>query len=230
MRVRRTTSSSRRKGLWAVPVLLLALVPLASNIGGASIPDSSDVIHTCYDRDGRLRVIDTAAVGGFCKALEKELSWNQIGPQGPPGPSALLATAFDSEDDVITTGSTTYIDYLDTTITVPAGETATLFATFTAESSCWDEPGICSVQILVDGIEAAPNVGLNFIFDSTDSDTETEQSWESHSVTRIAKGVAAGDHIVMVQMAVKGDDPTMPSVRPTLSLDDSTLVVQAVKE
>lgn len=85
MRVRRTTSSSRHVGLWAVPVLLLALVPLASNIGGASIPDSSDVIHTCYDRDGRLRVIDTAAVSGFCKALEKPLSWNQTGPPGADG-------------------------------------------------------------------------------------------------------------------------------------------------
>jgi hypothetical protein len=83
MKARRTVSRLRRAGPWpwTVPVLLLALVPLASNIGGASIPDSSDVIHTCYDRDGKLRVIDTAAVAGVCQALEKPLSWNQLGPK-----------------------------------------------------------------------------------------------------------------------------------------------------
>ncbi len=86
MNARNIATRLRRGGLsrWAGPVLLLALVPLVSSIGGASIPDGNGVIHTCYDRDGQLRVIDTADPPG-CKALEKPLSWNQQGEKGDKG-------------------------------------------------------------------------------------------------------------------------------------------------
>jgi len=67
----------------ALVVVVLGLA--AGGIAYASIPDSSGVIHGCYAKiNGQLRVIDTDA-GGKCTSGEKSLSWNQTGPQGPPG-------------------------------------------------------------------------------------------------------------------------------------------------
>jgi hypothetical protein len=43
------------------------------------------VISGCYDKVGKLRVIDTAA-GAKCASGEKPLAWNQQGPPGPAGP------------------------------------------------------------------------------------------------------------------------------------------------
>jgi hypothetical protein len=52
----------------------------------ASIPDSSGIIHGCYQSTlGTLRVIDSNA-GATCRAAETVLNWNQTGPQGPQGP------------------------------------------------------------------------------------------------------------------------------------------------
>jgi hypothetical protein len=69
----------------------LAAVALAAVLGGgayAAIPDSSGVIHGCYDnQSGKLRVFDSEE--GHSKACgngETSLSWNQQGPQGVPGP------------------------------------------------------------------------------------------------------------------------------------------------
>jgi hypothetical protein len=42
------------------------------------------VIHSCYDRSGELRVIDTANEA-TCGKHEKALNFNQTGPQGPQG-------------------------------------------------------------------------------------------------------------------------------------------------
>jgi Collagen triple helix repeat (20 copies). len=54
----------------------------------ASIPDSSGVIHACYDvNKGNVRVVESSA---NCKTTEAAISWNQTGPQGPagsPGPA-----------------------------------------------------------------------------------------------------------------------------------------------
>ena len=52
----------------------------------ASIPDSGQVIHGCYQREsGQLRVIDTDR-GQSCRPSERALDWNQQGPKGAPGP------------------------------------------------------------------------------------------------------------------------------------------------
>jgi hypothetical protein len=60
----------------------------------ASIPDSSGVIHGCYNTSlahgsptGALRVIDTAKVNGNCAAWEAPLNWNQAGATGARGPT-----------------------------------------------------------------------------------------------------------------------------------------------
>jgi hypothetical protein len=59
----------------------------------ASIPDSSGVIHGCYNNSlahgnptGALRVIDTAKANGNCASWETPLTWNAQGPTGPTGP------------------------------------------------------------------------------------------------------------------------------------------------
>lgn len=56
---------------------------LSTGIAAASIPDTSGVIHGCYAKGGDIRVID--APREQCKAGEKAVDWNQIGPQGPAG-------------------------------------------------------------------------------------------------------------------------------------------------
>lgn len=61
-------------------------ISLASGAAWATIPDSSGIIHGCYQTaNGRLKVIDTD-LGQTCSPSESSLSWNQTGPQGPPGP------------------------------------------------------------------------------------------------------------------------------------------------
>lgn len=54
----------------------------------ASIPDSSGVIHGCYNAAGQLRVVQ-----GSCRPGETALSWSQQGPAGPPGPSLRTVVA-----------------------------------------------------------------------------------------------------------------------------------------
>jgi hypothetical protein len=52
----------------------------------AAIPDSSGVIHGCYQKNvGNLRVIDPSA-GAECRPSEIAIEWSETGPQGPPGP------------------------------------------------------------------------------------------------------------------------------------------------
>jgi hypothetical protein len=51
----------------------------------SSIPDSSGVIHGCYDRDGDVKVIDTS-VTSTCPKRDTSLNWSQTGPQGAAGP------------------------------------------------------------------------------------------------------------------------------------------------
>ena len=50
----------------------------------AAIPDSSGVIHGCYDKKGALRVVDPGT--GACVKGENALDWSQQGPAGPQGP------------------------------------------------------------------------------------------------------------------------------------------------
>src|SRR3954454_14664 len=74
------------RGRW----FLLGVVAGAFLAGGAvalaAIPDSSGVIHGCYQKNvGNLRVIDPDA-GDKCRPPEITISWNQTGPVGPVGP------------------------------------------------------------------------------------------------------------------------------------------------
>jgi hypothetical protein len=63
-------------------LLAIGLVLGATTAAFASIPDSSGVIHACYDHHGRLRVIDSDQ-GQHCKPVEQALEWNAEGSSGP---------------------------------------------------------------------------------------------------------------------------------------------------
>jgi hypothetical protein len=75
--------------------MAVAFVAVLAAVGGvavASIPDSSGVVHACYQKkSGGLRVIDTAkrGVAGKCGKSEKPLAWNQQGLQGLQGVQGL---------------------------------------------------------------------------------------------------------------------------------------------
>ena len=198
------------------------------------------------DLKGALRVIDEEA-GQQCAADENHLDWNQKGPPGPQGPKgdkgdpgppgpkgdkgdkgdpgtgAVFGVATATGGTANTTTTTTFADLpgATATITVPAGRTATLVANFTAESACYGADNYCYVRILVDGVELAPVVEDDFAFDSSDSNTETSGSWESHAVQRVATGLTAGAHTITVQRAVTGG---------SLRLDDWSLAVHGVLE
>ncbi len=66
----------------ATAVICIALLVAAGGVAFASIPNSSGVVHACYQKKGGgLRVIG----GGKCRKSEKSLAWNQQGSQGVQG-------------------------------------------------------------------------------------------------------------------------------------------------
>ena len=100
----------RLRGLSRGGRLVLALAIGAAVFGiatavQASIPDSSGVMHGCYNTSlahgnptGALRVIDTAKPNGSCTSWETAVSWNANGvsgargPTGAPGPTGPKGT------------------------------------------------------------------------------------------------------------------------------------------
>ncbi len=127
-----------------------------------------------------------------------------------------------------TSSATTFeaVPEASATLIVPNGETATFLMTFSSESSCYGDPAVdagwCSVRILVDGVEAAPVLGNQYAFDSSDDGVEFESSWESHAMQRAAFNLGAGSHTVTVERAV-----THPEI--SFWLFGWTLTVQALK-
>ena len=154
----------------------------------------------------------------------------QQGVQGPPGPAGVSAPGYVAQVTSQTSGtaaSTTSSSFVNLagaseTVTVPAGETARIYALFSAESSCSGAGAseFCTVRILVDGNELNPAVGSDYAFDSTDNGDDTAQSWESHSMARSSETLAAGNHTVQVQMRTTG---------VTLRIDDWALVIWRTK-
>ena len=66
---------------------------------------------------------------------------------------------------------------------MPTGETARIYAIFSAESACSAAApiGYCGVRIVVDGNELNPAVGNDFAFDSI------RQRRRRHVVVRVAR-------------------------------------------
>lgn len=148
------------------------------------------------------------------------------GPPGPAGTGATLAFRTVTGANATTTASATFSDLpgASVSIDIPTGATATLFLSFSAESLCTGGAlgGFCPVRILVDGNEAAPVVGTDFAFDSSDASAEGPASWESHAIERSLAGIAAGSHTVTVQYAVVG--------ATAFRLDDWALNVVAMRQ
>ena len=64
--------------------LVVGVGVAAGGIAYASIPDSSGLIHGCFQKDnGNLRVVDSSGKG--CGTSEKSLDWSQTGPTGTNG-------------------------------------------------------------------------------------------------------------------------------------------------
>jgi hypothetical protein len=145
------------------------------------------------------------------------------GPQGPPGvapPGYIAQVASDTATGATATTSTTFVDLngAEESITVPTGETARLYVTFSAESFCSAPALWCSVRITVNGAEIEPIVGTDYAFDSGSGSTD---SWEGHSLIRVSPTLAAGTYIVRAQFAAVGGG--------TATLDDWALVVERVR-
>ena len=78
----------KRSNLLAAAAGAIAATALVGGIAVAAIPDAGGVISGCYrvsedDQKGQLRVVNDAA---NCRNNELPISWNQVGPQGLPGP------------------------------------------------------------------------------------------------------------------------------------------------
>ncbi|RSM75546.1 hypothetical protein DMH04_38135 [Kibdelosporangium aridum] len=116
---------------------------------------------------------------------------------------------------------TTFKDFA--TSVISASGDSHILVRFSAESACYGGSGYCTARILVDGGEADPKAGEDFRFDSTDNNTATSKSLESHSMERVrtVKATADGTHTIQVQVAVKG-------VGVNWDLDDWTLSAWAL--
>jgi hypothetical protein len=104
-----------------------------------------------------------------------------------------------------------------------AGLTERILVRFTAESACYGGTAWCSVRILIAGVEAAPVVGVDFAFDSTDAVDEGSSSWEGHALQRcrIVTIPSTGTYPVQIDWGVSS-----AGTGTTFRLDDWALTVE----
>jgi|ERR1700675_3683538 len=129
------------------------LLVLAGTVAFASIPDSSGVIHGCFEtQQGQLRVIDPATQ--HCLPSETAISWNNIGPQGPAGlagPPGPPGSGGGSNGFVtgVRSGTLTLTPSAVLTLTLPAGSYILSASVFVSNSNsgtvgapilCWFSP------------------------------------------------------------------------------------------
>jgi hypothetical protein len=223
--------------LGGTSVAAVAVVLPANSVGTAQI--KTNAVTSAKIANGTLLKVDFKAgqlVAGPAGAA------GAAGPAGPPGPAgaagagATLAYKLVSSTDVTTTNATSFVDVPNATasVDVPAGQSATLVITLTGESACYGPdlgpsppapapvPGSCLVQVLVDGIQAQPQAGSNYAFDSNNLDTTNQSVRHSQTVTRYLTGAAAGSHTVKIQWQVT-------SAALTFRLANWTLQTQVIK-
>lgn len=70
---------------YIVAVTIIACASIAIGMALASIPDSSGVIHGCYQSSGHVRIIDDSVTS--CKNNETAISWQAGDTAGPVGQS-----------------------------------------------------------------------------------------------------------------------------------------------
>ncbi len=133
-----------------------------------------------------------------------------------------------TETNALVTQSTTFVQLPGAVvhITVPAGTTQLVRASFTAESQCSGEtPGNwCSVRIVAVNAagstsELSPKSGTDYAFDSVSYPAGTNDYWEGHAVDRSIV-LGAGDYAIRVQWAV------LTGSSASFRLDDWSFTVQ----
>jgi hypothetical protein len=109
--------------------------------------------------------------------------------------------ALGSTDTVTVVGSSGWQDVPGsaTAIAVPAGYKMLVNTRFTAESACFGASSICPAQVLIGGVAAGPANGSNVDFDSTEGGTESNASWEAHSIDR-SLILGPGTYLVKAQV------------------------------
>jgi hypothetical protein len=148
--------------------------------------------------------------------------------------AAFMQRLFDLRDTVkvvsanfapIDTPVGTYVDLtgMSTTVTVPAGTTATFIARYGAETLCEDPDGVgyCLVQILRGASAMGPTHNSATSFDSVTS-TAADDFSESHMIERWSTNVGPGNHTIKVQASEGNGGVT------SYSLDNQTLSVQVI--
>jgi hypothetical protein len=154
------------------------------------------------------------------------------GPSGPQGPAGVAAPGYvasvssQTGGTAVSTTSTAFVDLAGSSqsFTVPTGETARIYAIFSAESACYGGglDRFCGARIVVDGNELNPAVGANFAFDSSDDGDEGSSSQESHAIARSSEDLSAGNHTVKVQIRSS-------NAATTFAVDDWALVIYRTK-
>lgn len=139
--------------------------------------------------------------------------------------TALRAMKIVRGGDATVTNSTTFVDLPGATaqFSVPPGANDLFLAHYSAESVCFGTAGWCSVRVLVNGSEAAPAVGFDFAFDSTDDGNASADGWESHAVDRSRRisNTTGSPMTVTVKVQYAVTDPGIE-----LRLDDWQFVVE----
>jgi hypothetical protein len=224
------------------PAMVVALVALFVALSGTSYAMSQLAKNSVGTPQLKNNAVTTAKVkNGTLLSTDFKSGQLQPGPPGPVGPAgpkgdtgatgatgsgAALDFSADLGDAPKTTTSTTLSTVGSTTLTVPAGATATVVATFSAESLCRNGAATntwCVVRLFIDGTEMNPEDGTNFAFDSPAASTALASlDYEAHSITRIRKGIGAGSHTITAQYQVFGT--------PTFRLDDWSLIAVAYKQ
>ena len=75
---------------WSKHVWVVGCIGLFASTAAAAIPDAKGVFHGCYNTaTGAVRIID----GTTCSLLERAVTWQQTGIQGPVGPQGATGPA-----------------------------------------------------------------------------------------------------------------------------------------
>jgi len=117
-----------RARLWPAALAtscVLACIGVGFGVAQASIPDSSGIIHACYNRHGRLRVVDISAQS--CRKSEKGISWPSTAAAGLTGWQLIQCTySSDNSGRVTVSGSPlcSATGYDQATILCPSGKVA----------------------------------------------------------------------------------------------------------
>jgi uncharacterized membrane protein len=83
--------SRLRIGRLATAAAVGAAFAVVAGVAYVTVPDSAGVIHGCYSVNGvkgqggtALSIVDSDVT--TCAKGQSEITWNQVGPEGPAGP------------------------------------------------------------------------------------------------------------------------------------------------